>query len=514
MAESALPSYQVVCDRLTQSQREHHFVIWAAMAPFVRGYETEDVLWDDQLSRLWLAWQELFTAWQQPHHPVAGLTLMPLALMPDPQLSMGGRLMQELGVGLWRWLFQGAIAAGLARAEGVALGKTMPLRVRLDVRDPNLLPLPWEIMQPELGKQAIAVNPQVLFSRTIGDVAPLHLGQTPRELHILLVLGTPEQGQTSLDLAGEAKKLQELWQRQTDGKVWGDVLIQPTAATLSATLAQKPYQLFCYSGHGEPGADGGQIYLQADLALNGTELAQILIQQGIRCAVFNSCWGAKSMQHQHQAIASSSLAEVLIHHGVPAVVAMRDPISDGEALAFISSLTQALCSYQPVDAAVAIARQTLLAQFKFNSPAWTLPILYMHPEFDGQILSNLSSITELPTQLPQAIPSAAVTLRSCLPPHRQWIFHHKLIRIGRRSENDVAIEEQWVSKEHAEIIHREDGYFLRDRSRFGTLLAPPHQPWQTIHQAEIQLTHNSQIRFGSEQGETFTFLINGGFGEL
>jgi hypothetical protein len=214
------------------------------------------------------------------------------------------------------------------------------------------------------------------------------------------------------------------------------------------------------------------------------------------------------VQHHHQAIATSSLAEVLIHHGVPSVVAMRDPISDDEAMAFITNLSQALCHHQPVDAAVAIARQALLAQFKFNSPAWTLPILYMHPEFDGQILTALSPITELPTQLPQPVTSQTITLRSCQNPKRQWTFHSKLIRIGRRSENDVAIEEQWVSKEHAEIIHREEGYFLRDRSRFGTFIAEPNQPWQLIHQAEIRLTTNSQMRFGSDQGETFIFSVD------
>ncbi len=499
-----LPSLQVVCDRLNNSPEEHHFVIWAAATPFVRGVEKEDVLWDEELSSIWLTWQEIFTPYQTPHYPITG-EIKPVALLPDPEFSLSARLMQGLGVQMWQWLFQKAIAESFARSEGMALGQKSALRLRLDMRDPNLLPLPWEIMQPEMGKQAVSLNPQIFFSRTIGDVSPLRLQTTGRSLNILLVLGTPENGNASLDLEAEAKRLQAIWQKKSFGKVQGDILIQPTSSELTEKLASKNYQLFFYSGHGEPAADGGKIFLSDTETLNGKELAQVLTRSGIRLAVFNSCWGAKSLQQNHQAIAASSLTEVLIHHGLPSVLAMRDPISDDEAMAFITSLSQALCKHKSVDEAVAIARQSLLTQFKFNSPAWTLPILYMHPEFNGRILSKLSSITELPTRLPKPLSTQTFTLSSCDNPEREWKFSSKLIRIGRRSENDVTIEEPWVSKEHAEIIQRDEGFFLRDRSRFGTFVGLPNQDWQTIHQEEVMLTVDSFIRFGSDQGETLKF---------
>ena len=79
----------------------------------------------------------------------------------------------------------------------------------------------------------------------------------------------------------------------------------------------------------------------------------------------------------------------------------------------------------------------------------------MHPEFDGQILSKLASITELPTRLPKSLSTQTFTLKSCDNSDREWTFSSKLIRIGRRSENDVTVEEPWVSKEHAEIIQLE-----------------------------------------------------------
>lgn len=507
MVQPAFPALQIVCDRLNQSPSNDHFVIWATATPFVRGYAQEDVLWDEQLSRIWLAWQAMFTPTQTPHYPIQNVPVAPLDLTPDPQISLSSRLMQSLGVQLWQWLFPRTIAASLARAEGVALGQKEALRLRLDIRDPNLLPLPWEIMQAEMGKQAISLEPNLFFSRTIGDVNPLQLQDNLRTLNILCLVGQPEHQQGTLDLSPETAYLQHILQTDDQHQINGDILIEPDLQTLITTLNRQKYHVLIYSGHGEPAADGGQIHLNKTTQINGKELAQLLRQNGIRLAVFNSCWGAKSYQHHHQAIAASSLSEVLIHHGLPAVIAMRDPINDVEALTFIQSLMQALSDRCYVDQAVAIARQTLLTRFKFNSPVWTLPILYLHPEFDGKILPHLLPITELPTQLPQPISAQTIRLTSLQSPERQWTFQSKLIRIGRRSDNDMSIEEQWVSKEHAEIIQRDDNYILRDSSRFGTLIAYPNEPWRIIHQEEFPLKEGCQICFGSEQGEHFMVQI-------
>lgn len=41
------------------------------------------------------------------------------------------------------------------------------------------------------GKQAISLDPQILFSRTTNNVDPLVFPQSTESLNILLVLGTP-----------------------------------------------------------------------------------------------------------------------------------------------------------------------------------------------------------------------------------------------------------------------------------------------------------------------------------
>jgi hypothetical protein len=170
---------------------------------------------------------------------------------------------------------------------------------------------------------------------------------------------------------------------------------------------------------------------------------------------------------------------------------------------------------------VAVARQYLLTLYKFNQPAWTLPVLYMHPEFDGELITPLEEgITELPiTDLPftsarigRRIPIAS--LRALGASNQIWTTRGGLMRVGRREENDVVIQERWVSQKHAEIFCRdaltegnsEPTYFLNDFSRYGTWVLGS-EGWQKVHHQEVPLHSGVQLKFGSSQGQTLEFII-------
>jgi len=461
--------------------------------------------------------------------------------------------MQHLGIALWQWLFDGSVQQSLSQSQGIAIGQGKPLRLRLDIRDPELIALPWEIMQAEIGKQAIALNQQVLFSRTTTDVDPLVSPTHRASLRILLVLGQAEAGDLSrLALEEEAASIRKVLTMAGTEAINNpdvipapcrvDVLLQPTPATLIEYLETGSYNVFFYAGHGVPGPDGGVLFLGTD-TLSGTELAQVLTRCQVSLAVFNACWGAQPDRLQAEladagvlgdlpmtattpptgervsplrqgppAFARSSLAEVLIHHGVPAVLAMRDSIADPEALSFIRAFAQALAERLPIDAAVAVARQHLLTLYKFNQPAWTLPVLYLHPEFDGRLLGPPDEgVTELPGDVP-----IHACLRSLETQPRIWSIGTGRIRVGRSEGkgNDLIIPEQWVSQNHAEIFCRNTGvgdaavpdYFLRDFSRYGTYVSTAGD-WQRVHNQEVHLQSGVQIKFGSSQGQALEFII-------
>jgi hypothetical protein len=297
-----------------------------------------------------------------------------------------------------------------------------------------------------------------------------------------------------------------------------DVLVCPAPADLIKTLERGNYNVFFYSGHGVPAPDGGLFFLKSEAFLNGTELAQVLTACRVKLAVFNTCWGAQPDLQNQQPIPRSSLAEVLLHHGVPAVLAMRDSIADAEALTFIQVFSQALAERTPVDRAVAIARQNLLTVYKFNQPAWTLPVLYLHPDFDARILAVPDiEITRIPGEAVHSQPIAAI--RSVEEPSLIWYLYRGSLRVGRRPENDVVIPEPWVSGSHAEIFCRtlpvpgqpdQVGYYLKDDSRYGTFcLQRDIGGWQHVHRQEIGLVSGMHLRFGSPQGRLMEFVIEG-----
>ncbi|AFY67886.1 CHAT domain-containing protein [Geitlerinema sp. PCC 7407] len=551
MSRSELPCLTLSIDRLTASEKDKpHFAIWVLKAPFPGGYVHHDRIWPDSLTQAWQTWQSMFSLRGLPEVPPVPPDFVPKAIAdlsldnvtPNGQAATySSRLMQMLGILLWQWLFDGPIQSSLDQGQGLAIGQRKPLRLRLEVRDPDLIALPWEIMQPQTGCRAISLNQQLLFSRTTSVVDPLSPPLLQPILKILLVLGeNSDQSPHMLSLDQEAETLANVLGNasQTGSPSSSgvpsvpcqvDTLVQPTPAELTHKLESGGYNVFFYAGHGVPAPDGGLLFLRSGVSLNGTELAQVLTRCRVTLAVFNACWGAQPDQMApppdasqgaraaHRAIPRSSLAEVLIHHGVPAVLGMRDSIADQEALSFVQVFAQALAERHPIDESVAIARQHLLTLYKFNQPAWTLPVLYMHPEFDGELLRQMEEgITELPhspTWIGVQAQAAIAALRTTDSSAQVWPIRGGLMRVGRRTENDLVIQERWVSQRHAEIFCRELGtsalnptYFLRDFSRYGTLVSSP-EGWQRIHQQEVPLHSGTRLRFGSSQGQELEFVV-------
>jgi hypothetical protein len=537
-----MPLPEIPCLSLSitplQAAEAGHYAIWVVQAPNPRSYNHHDRVWTSTLAQLWQAWQGMFSLRGLPEVPY-----LPATELPDPPeeglvaggngqtTSYSGRLMQNLGISLWQWLVDGSIRSSFDQSQGIAIGQGRPLRLRLEVRDPNLVTLPWEIMQPQPGKQAVSLSQQLLFSRTTNAVDRLSELRTEHSLNILLVLGQDAEncphtsrkanGEGRLKLEQEAADLADILKQAAEVDANNSVspvvscsvqiLLQPTAAEMIQTLEENAYNVFFYSGHGAPAPDGGLLFLRPEATINGTELAQVLTRCRVKLAVFNACWGAQPDHQNGQAIARSSLAEVLVHHGVPAVLGMRDSIADQEALSFIRVFARSLAERHPIDEAVAIARQHLLTLYKFNQPAWTLPVLYMHPEFDGELIKPLTGcVTEIPENSPSWISgyTPPAYLRSFTHPPQTWQIYGGIIRVGNLEGNDMIIRSPGVSRRHAEIFYRdatldsngEATYVLRDFSRFGTLMRGENG-WHKVHQQEIPLPSHTCLKFGNFQVE-------------
>lgn len=374
---------------------------------------------------IWTVEDWLIQARQLMNDPIIGL-LQSSAINPfemqlpgalDPELAQPPLSLVELGQQLYSALFQGKLRDSWVIAQGIAQNRNEVLRLRLGLKGSRLPRLPWEVLydtdtaaqrSSHSGGMAIAPRPlatgtHVIFSRfqpgtrlAPARSAPIDPSQP---LQVLMVIAAPSDRER-LELEREAHQLQRELHTQV-GRM-GDrlagsppdieltILNQPGREQLTDALEQGCYQVLHYAGHSDLGAAGGSLYLvnnQTGLTeiLSGDDLAGLLVNNGIRLAVFNSCRGAYTAAADPSVENERNLAEALVGRGIPAVLAMAEQIPDNVALTLTWLFYRNLKLGYPIDLSLSRARQGLLSAYGSQQLYWALPILYLHPEFDGYL---------------------------------------------------------------------------------------------------------------------------------
>ena len=142
-----MPSLNLAIARLVNTGTDN-FAIWVVKAPYPSGYVLHDCVLSAELSQIWREWQCMFAGNNQIDI-TANLSTAANLLATGTQSTSpySVRLMQSLGINLWRWIFDTPILSSLERSLGIAMGQHTKLRLQLEIRDPDLITLPWEIMQ-------------------------------------------------------------------------------------------------------------------------------------------------------------------------------------------------------------------------------------------------------------------------------------------------------------------------------------------------------------------------------
>ncbi len=328
------------------------------------------------------------------HEPLVGLLRGSRTGTTLPQTDRVALDLVSLGQELYAALFRGTIRDSWMIAQGVAQSQKQVLRLRLGLKG-NILPrLPWEVLHD--GARTLATGADVAFSRyhsvmTAIPTAPAARSpQNEAPLSILMVLAAPTD-QEVLQLQQESIHLKtELQQGNQSGKsaINLTILEQPGREELTQALEQGRYDILHYAGHSNLGMAGGDLYLVSDRTgltevLSGDDLAGLLANNGVHMAVFNSCRGVYAANATDLGNGIESLADALLKRGIPAVLAMAERIPDDVALNLSRLFYRNLKQRLPIDLSLNRARQGLLSSYGSDQLYWALPILYLHPEFDG-----------------------------------------------------------------------------------------------------------------------------------
>ncbi|MCB0190033.1 MAG: CHAT domain-containing protein, partial [Caldilineaceae bacterium] len=304
--------------------------------------------------------------------------IMPSA-RPMSRLALQA-MMKEHGGRLFDTLFQDDLLVCLERSFDEARRRNATLRIKLRLHDtPELLNLPWEYLyhrRRNLFLSQSTTSSLVYFLELPDPVASLTI---TLPLRMLVVIASPAD-LPQLDAEREWQNIQhaltELIER---GMVIIDRLPQATLPELQSALRRHDYHIFHFIGHvdlDENGGHGNLILVDAQgqaAPMPGEVLAQLLHnERTLRLAVLNACEGSPTAGENLFA----GVAQQLVQQGVPAVIAMRQPISDEAAMTFSQEFYAALADGYSVDGAITEARVAVAT--RLGNGEWGTPQLIMH----------------------------------------------------------------------------------------------------------------------------------------
>lgn len=279
------------------------------------------------------------------------------------------------GRALFECLFPEPIRHLWERSEAT-LGEQELLRLRLDIRAPELAALPWESIHDGSYHLALSLrHPVVRFFFDRPEVFPKEI-RAP--LNILLLVSTPNDvpplPAVEEELRLTCESLEELKAAGKFGRL--EVMRGASLRKLQTELRKRPYHVLHYIGHGEFAGDAGHLVLEdergaADM-VSAHGLSYFLRDTPIRLLFLNACRTAiPSMSRAPLGVAQAALAA-----GVPAVIAMQDIVRDDLAARFAREFYQALADGSPLEACVAEGRRAVFADLDTDGTDWAIPTLF------------------------------------------------------------------------------------------------------------------------------------------
>jgi TIR domain/CHAT domain len=171
--------------------------------------------------------------------------------------TVHGRLL-ALGKGMAEAFLPGAVRQALVREVEVATSANAALRLRIELIDPGLAELPWEaLVLPEVGVGPLVLHPGLELHRAVPDLGMTTAVQIPGPLRILVVIGSPDEGERGelLDYEVELKRILDAVEpARRQGRAYVRILNRGTVAETRAALKAQRFHVLHVSCHARPGA--------------------------------------------------------------------------------------------------------------------------------------------------------------------------------------------------------------------------------------------------------------------
>ena len=323
----------------------------------------------------------------------------------------------ELGARLFHLLFQGDVLHLLRDAEA-RLGDLDGLRLLLQLPTGtagknalanDLARLPWELMYDERYGFLSLSSVIPLVHHDPGANLPNRVPDGSMPLRVLLIAASPKNS-APLQSAKESKAILETLTKpqrldyrlrlagrhiKRHGTLRGlpsrlrnlhrfevTTLLEATRRDIRQAMdkargEEEPYHAVHFIGHGEFSNGISYLLLHSENAeggidrICGEEFIDLIADPHINLLVFNACQTAAVNP------VMASVAEQGLQRGIPVVIGMRMNVYDDSAIFFARDFYSTLATGQPVETAMASARQLTKREARGQEVDWSIPRIFM-----------------------------------------------------------------------------------------------------------------------------------------
>jgi len=251
-------------------------------------------------------------------------------------------------------VFSGALKSALAEAVVEASAeRRLLIRLRATDRGAALLSLPWEAATLPGQLTPLGIAPRTALVREVAPERPTLLRAIDGPLRVLVAVAAPDD---NLDTAAELGMFLDGLERAHVGRT-RLAFIDAAAATLDGireALDREPFHVLHISAHGGPDSLLFESESGSAQPIPAKVLAEVLVgvEHPPQLVVLSAC----STGAPASGIDRLHVAEVLLGHGIPQVIAMQGPVGDGYATELARHFYEALALASAPSPAQALGR--------------------------------------------------------------------------------------------------------------------------------------------------------------
>lgn len=283
----------------------------------------------------------------------------------------------EFGKDLFETLFQGDVRRLYDEAR--SRQQNRKLDIVLTSMISWVAEKPWEFAY-DPGRESFLATEDVHFVRNVLTAVPANvIAPVSGPLRILVVAAEPV-GQGNLSVEQEVEVIRRGFDPLIEaGMITVEVLARATPRRVQSRLSTGDFNVVHFIGHGQYDAekDEGKLLFEnehnTEFPLGVRAAREIFCRRGISLIFLNSCESGSGSRKKF----NRGIAQGLVSHGVPAVVANQYSVLDTSATSFAQHFYWSLGTGMSIGQAACEARIAVNCSMQGDIIDWAVPVVYV-----------------------------------------------------------------------------------------------------------------------------------------